>query len=491
MSTNAVTPRSALSWWPASGLVLLIVAATLVTRADADLWGHVRFGLDILETWRLPSEDPYSFTQDKPWVNHEWLSELVMGAAFAAAGPVGLVLLKGGLLTATLSVLWTAYRRARLSVQLLALLSLAAGSLQMTSPLRPQLWTFLGLAVLVRLLDGENRSHRWWLPLVFAVWANAHGGWVVGSGVLVLWAAGESWGQPLARRQWLWLLPMCAASTLLNPYGTGLWEFVATTVRPERNIEEWMPLWAANPWNWLGWGLGLTYGVLIIGYSTKNRVSQGLVLATLAYGGLTVLRIGPLFLLAALILAGPILAGRGRARSSSHEPGRSRGGQALAGLLLAAVPAVVAVRLGLFAVACIPPLPRASADAEPVRALAATTGEGRLVTYFDWGEYAIWHLGPRLKVSMDGRRETVYSDARLAEHDRILAGTPDGLDVLAGWNAEYVWLPGTSATTRDWLTSNGYRIDVETERSFLAVRADLPQLPGGHRAGPDRRCFPD
>ena len=33
---------------------------------------------------------------------------------------------------------------------------------------------------------------------------------------------------------------------------------------------------------------------------------------------------------------------------------------------------------------------------------------GRLWTAFDWGEYAIWQFGAGLRVSIDGRRETVY-----------------------------------------------------------------------------------
>ena len=37
--------------------------------------------------------------------------------------------------------------------------------------------------------------------------------------------------------------------------------------------------------------------------------------------------------------------------------------------------------------------------------------EGNLAVYFDWGEYAIWHLQPGIKVGMDGRRETVYPDS--------------------------------------------------------------------------------
>ncbi len=277
MSPRVSAERSALrAWWPAAGLVMVIAAASLVTRADADLWGHVRFGLDILQTRTLPTDDPYSFTQDKPWVNHEWLSELVMGAAYAAGGPVGLVLLKGLLVSATLLVMWTAFRRVRVSVQLVSLLILVAGSLHITNPLRPQLWTFLGLAILCRVLIEPAGRHRRWLPLLFVVWANAHGGWVVGCGVLGVWAVGESWGDRSARRQWLWLLPACAAGTLVTPYGVTLWTFVATTVRPDRQIEEWLPLWASDPWNWLGWSLALAVALWSLARPAEHRLARGL-----------------------------------------------------------------------------------------------------------------------------------------------------------------------------------------------------------------------
>lgn len=475
-------------WWPASGLILLVVAATLVTRADADLWGHVRFGIDILESWRLPVDDPYSFTQDKPWVNHEWLSELLMGAAWLLGGARGLVVLKGLMLSATLFVIWTAFRRARLSVQLGALLVLVAGSLHMTSPLRPQLWTYLCLAILCRLLVSGSLRARRVLPLVFVVWANSHGGWVVGCGVLLAWAVGESWERRDVGRQWLWLVLACVAATLVTPYGWTLWHFVATTVRPTREIAEWMPLWQLDPWFWLPWGLGVVVAAWALWQPGERRVARALVLAMLALGGLRVLRIGPLFLEAALISSGALLARRWPAQPMQRA---SRGvAELVAGLVLVVGPLLVAVRLATFALACIPPFPRSAIDPQMARSLARAE-DGRLVTYFDWGQYALWHLGPRLKVSMDGRRETIYSDARLEEHQDVLYGRENGLAALAAWRAEYVWLPTFNGSTRRWLSENGYRIDITADDAFVAVRADLPVLSVSERATSPRRCFPD
>ena len=116
---------------------------------------------------------------------------------------------------------------------------------------------------------------------------------------------------------------------------------------------------------------------------------------------------------------------------------------------------------------------------------------GRLVTFYDWGQFAIWHLQPRVRVSMDGRRETVYSDRRVAENKAIVDGTSDGLRTLAEWRPEYIWLPARSAAAKSWLTANGYRLDVETRRSFVGVRDDVSPLVALGAAQPDPPCFPE
>ena len=70
------------------------------TIADPDLWGHVRFGLDILSARALSSSDPYSFTSDVPWVNHEWLAEVLFALAYSAGNTAGLIALRFVLLAA-------------------------------------------------------------------------------------------------------------------------------------------------------------------------------------------------------------------------------------------------------------------------------------------------------------------------------------------------------------------------------------------------------
>ena len=62
----------------------------------------------------------------------------------------------------------------------------------------------------------------------------------------------------------------------------------------------------------------------------------------------------------------------------------------------------------------------------PVKAVALlkqSNVAGNMAVHFDWGEYVLWHLAPRIKVSIDGRRETVYSRGpyagKSAFHDRL------------------------------------------------------------------------
>ncbi len=63
-----------------------IAIGLLTTIAETDLWGHVRFGLDILRDGFASGPDPYTFTQGKPFLYHEWLGGVVMAVAYRVAG---------------------------------------------------------------------------------------------------------------------------------------------------------------------------------------------------------------------------------------------------------------------------------------------------------------------------------------------------------------------------------------------------------------------
>jgi hypothetical protein len=113
---------------------------------------------------------------------------------------------------------------------------------------------------------------------------------------------------------------------------------------------------------------------------------------------------------------------------------------------------------------------------------------GRMLTWFDYGEYAIWHFAPALRVSMDGRRETVYSERLRAIHQAAYAGGPKGVAAVRDMAPDYVWLPSTSPAVRSLATDGWHTIFKGTRSTILARAPIAPVLVATARTAP--RAFP-
>jgi hypothetical protein len=425
--------------------------------------------------------DPYSFTQDVLWINHEWLHEILSAGAYQMVGVSGLIMVKALLVAGTLAVVGDALAEAALPVQWAAVAFAALAMLPLSLTIRPQVWTLLFLVVECRILSA--RRGFWALPFIFAAWANLHGAWVVGAGVLIVWStATVVWEPRTLRRSVVLAVLASAAATLLTPYGTALWRFLPTAAQGSRDVIEWLPIWTASPLLWAEWLLGVAFiGVCLRHREAVSRPAIAVACA-LAAGGLWVTRILPLALVANIVIAGPALA------VWVPLPARDRdlcrwGNVAAVVTLLAAV--VLAVRP---TTRCLEIAGNWAPDLAAADTLRTNGASGRLVLPFRWGDYAIWRLAPKLKVSIDGRRE-VHSERATMEGFGIEAGSAEGLAALAAWRADYVWLGAESTRTKEWLSDHGYRIDVDGPRSYIAVLQEHPPLRPS--AGGDNRCFPE
>jgi hypothetical protein len=466
----------------------MAVAFILVTsHADPDLFGHVRFGLDHLRTWHISSSDPYSYTSDLPWINHEWLSELTMGVAYSIAGIPGLVMLKDLVFLAAVIVLSASIRDVAPLWRWPSCLLAVVGVFPLSITIRPQMWTLLFLVLTCSILRARWQQ-RGCLPLIFLVWTNMHGGWLVGLGVLVIWSAFELF-EPADTRPPLWALisvPVaCLLATLVNPYGWHLWEFLARTVRLTRDdIAEWQPLWRAPRAAAAHWAATVIWAALAIRYAETRSLKAVAAVASLAYSSLRLVRMVALFTPAAVILLIP--------RSAQYPTSGTQQMSLRAKTMLDVVFACIGLALLAWPLApgCVRMVgERWVPDPSAARAISAADLSGRMVTSFNWGEYAIWHFGPKIRVSVDGRRETVYSEAVVAEQHRVLEGDPQAMIRLQSVSPEYAWLPkGYGDGAQNWFASHGYRIDIDTPLSFVAVRGDLPRVPRV-AAGP-APCFP-
>lgn len=468
----------------------LLAGLAAKSVADPDLWGHIRFGEDILAAGSIITFDPYSFTSDQPWTNHEWLAEILMAVAYRHGGGQGLLLLP---CAATLLVLLLTARVLLKSgvgepatAGLLAVVFVGLGA--QLAGIRPQLFSALLFALLMVLLksveEGSPRRLVWIVP-IFAAWANLHGGWIVGLGVVSLWAllAGARGRIPLL---WAALAPCFAlAGSILNPYGWGLWLFLWQTVGIERSgIEDWQPIFTA-PTQLLPWCLTAVVVCLAWRRRRARAVHLFIPVAMLGLLALKVVRLDVSFVLATVILLGPLLAGLGPSRFElSKVPNWSD--LLVVGLLMTAG-LLVAASLAWKTANCLPLEGDREIMPEPEAVLFAQRNRlnGNMVSWFNYGEYAIWHLAPALKVSFDGRRETVYSDPVRESHLRFYRGEASGYPVELG--ADYVWL-ANSVPAVSLLANDGWIPIFRGPRSVIFSR-----LPGAHVdvasfSGP--RCFP-
>jgi hypothetical protein len=234
--------------------MLAILMLFLEGIQDPDFWWHLRIGRWMVESGKLPSHDLFTFTvPGSVWTDHEYLTEVLMWLIYSATGAVGFAIVFGLI---TWAGFWLIYRQVRRQPFVIVGLGLAIGALAgwpIWGP-RAQMITFalscLELYWLQGYLSGRSRALNFF-PLVMAVWANLHGGWVVGFvwlGValvseLIAWAWDRS--NPAHKAHVRFLAIVTGASlvaVLATPHGFSLYLYPFQTqgsVAQQKLIVEW------------------------------------------------------------------------------------------------------------------------------------------------------------------------------------------------------------------------------------------------------------
>ena len=442
--TSAAARSKGARKWNRS-VVILIFAAVLFpvsyTVADPDIWGHVRFGQDILALGRIPTTDSYSYTSGaRPWINHELLAEIAFGWIFNQFGAVGLIVLKTLIVMLTLIlVFWYACRKG--------LEALPAGILMvMTATLvlpdaimvRPHIFTYLFYAVtmvVVNEADAGRLRLLWVLPFLFALWINTHGGVLAGVAMLIVWSGVRVLLPAVVQRRAALLKTRAAVTIytvlgaslvalLINPYGHQLvWFLVRTGTVPRPEITEWN---AVRLLSFEGAGYAAFLVAMTVAIITgRHQLSMPIVALFVVTGALPLLaqRHLPLFGLTFALLGAESVAAAWRRWTRIH------GANATA--IVSPWPTrIVGLSGAILLLCCVPHFRGILVDTKrfpmPVRAVEMIQRSGvggNLAVLFDWGEYVIWHVGPRVQVSVDGRRETVYDATSYRRNLDFMRGT--------------------------------------------------------------------
>lgn len=415
-------------------ILLAVFSVVSNIDADPDLFARVSVGKLFSESG-FQIYDPFSFAPKKPvWVDHEWLAGVCFYYVSQLGGDWGLLLCRYLFIAATFYFL---FKAARLfSSPGIAFCSCTLAAMQTSyiwaATIRSQVFTYVFLAYLfwaiAKAIHSHSPSRLFFLPLIFMVWQQSHGGIVVGLGLYAVFCL---WGMvylPREFRKYLFIVSaLCLLSTLISPYGpTIFWAYLFEATQMARpSIPEWhaldmLSLFAVGVHTFAFICLG---GFLLKKKSTSDLLSAAMILLT-GYYALKHQRLVALFCFAAATFGAPYLKQILLSLEDKQPRLTTMTLQSGALVLLAS-----SVSLSLLFAVHLFRFQHLRYDDYPLQAmhwLRQNAPAGNLLVDFNSGSFAIWLGYSRFRVSLDGRYEELYTESTLHLVTEALSPTMPG-----------------------------------------------------------------
>jgi hypothetical protein len=444
-----------------------------------DLAYHIKVGELMVAERALPRTDVLAWTTaGRPWLDQNWGAQLVLYGLWRLGGFSLLTMVNAAMAVATWGLVAAACRRRTDNLRLIAGAVLAGYVASAAAfSVRPQMFSLLLFAAELYLLE-VARTRPWAalaIPLLMPLWANLHGAFIVGIGLLAIEAAAAAWRRDRAGvARWLLVTVASVAGLLVNPWGVRVLGY-ALSLPTNRTVAASVSEWGPTSVRHLAGALVLAaMGLLAVALTrapAPGRAPEQLLrMALLAVLAMWAIR-GAAWFGLALPVALCALARQRPPRPASDD----RGSPLLNGLVLT----VLAVAL----VAAAPPLgrnlfgarpemtaaPRAAADW-----LAANPQPGRMFNYQPWGSYLQFRLGPAVQVAFDSRIELPPAD-RWSRYLPVLIGQWDAERQLEEWGVDHVVTSreGTPALVELLEASGRWRLAFSSgdERVYVRVAA--------------------
>jgi hypothetical protein len=295
------------NWFPSAPDMIFAVVAPLtairgaikLTQADGDLSAHIRMGREILATGHIPTHSLASYTAaTESMAGHAWLAEIFFASLFRLGGLPLICAISGIVVGLTHGMIALFLRRHGADPRwafIAALLSLALASTHWLA--RPHLFSIVGSALTLFLLESERPRRQLLFVLLFAIWANLHGGWLYGLAMIGMYIAGElaeAWLSADRRAYWLTRakrdtisFAVASAATVLNPFGLLLHREVLSAVTSTslaKNMAEFLPPDFQDPGQWpFLLALLLTVALLSLGVKRMSLPWLGVVIMSLFF----------------------------------------------------------------------------------------------------------------------------------------------------------------------------------------------------------------
>ena len=454
--------------------IVLIAAFTMAVRVPTspDMWWHLRCGEIQWRTRTVLKTDVLSHTASgAPWVNQSWLPQLAMYGLYSLGGFPALALGVAALVAAISALVLAAARsEGRYAIFWRAFVVLwAAIASGRVWAARPHLITLLLTAAWVYLLDRHRQSGTrsrmgvlLWLPPLMCLWANCHGGTIIGFVLLAIEGGGiiaDAISQRQAGDLWARIRPLlivaalCIVAALINPQGIRLLLFPLQTlgsVAQQNAVAEWASpdFHAADMLPFLAFLLATWSAVALSG----RRVTGTELLSLLGFSAMA-LRSGRYLGLCAVVLA-PILAlhgGLALARLGrkwgirSGAAGVARGSAVINWALLLVLLAAAGIKVTMpLAPQTIDEVHGQLFPEDAVAYLQRHDLPPTLFNEYGWGGYLAWHAYPDVPVFIDGRADP-YGDELILAYQQAISARTGWEEILDSHQVGTALLPVDSA----------------------------------------------
>lgn len=459
-------------------VIFILFWARGVMILDPDFGWHLQVGRIVI-AHGVPRADPFSFTMPSyPYVDHEWLTDTIQALLYPAIGLWGLAALFAGVGTLALLISDTIIEKKYRVLSFIPLLLITVTLLSFVG-IRPQVisWLFFSILIWV-LVNGYKRDLAIYsLPLLFILWANLHGGFVIGIGTLFVFILIDFWKRRTFNISFIIIFILSILATGITPYGFRIWWEIWMSLSDSSlrwSIGEWMPAFSETSWTlWVFLALSLFF---VCRYWKKFSFFELVMYVFLLLSGLASIRNIPFWLLLALPLT---ILGLGYFYQdvTAVSGGTMRLKKAY---LIFLVICIISVGLQLYQESAAP----TESTYYPKNAAIFIRNHfptGNIFAPYGWGGYIIWKLSG-YKVFIDGRMPSWRwqapnkneSNYAFQEYNNVLEGKIPLRKEVEKYNIALIMLPITHEDkSNTWLSKvrknvkKILKMDTNSEDKFL------------------------
>jgi hypothetical protein len=486
-------------------LLLLIFIMAARTPLDSDMWWHLRAGEETLNSRAVYLVDTLSYTRaGEAWINHSWLAQVLMVGLFKVGEFKALSLWVG--LTATLSMFFIYLQMEGHALLRTGVVLLASFVSSVVWSPRPQIISLLLFAItgfIIFRYKTTGKNQLYWLAPIFIIWSNLHGGYVLGTILIIAVIIGEIFDQILGETyeyslNWGGIGQLAAwgvAGFILaavNPNGVNMWIIPFQTVGVvslQNLINEWASPDFHQPIQQLM--LVLLFGTFAAVGLSKRRLAGSDLVSMIIFGylALTARRnFGPFALITAPIYTkhlADLLPGwknklekrwrifqkaaefqnKSEKNFNTKYQAYINGGAVLLLIVLAAWKLIYVTDASL-----IQKTEKQMFPQEAVNWIKEEKPTGRLMNSYNWGGYLAWNLR-EYPVFVDGRTD-LFGDEILIKYVDVMSGHEGWEKVLTEYNVDILFIEADS-TIEKIAVKSGWVINYKDPVAVILTKQEI------------------